>query len=298
MHGSAHCGHGDTMTKDWKAKIEELGINSPIAHDLLFKAQLGIGERAYTSLKNADIAITAGATLTTGATGAAVVSLPSIAALLAPAPTGIIAWLSGTGILGWAGLAPAVAAPPVAAVVAAIVLFGGAGYGVRTLLKRRKYGKTVEVPNFINTPLDLLAFSIFFLVAPLALKMACTDDKLTDDEFGRIAEYFIYRWGYNPVFVQVGLQFYSEELATPAKVRAKLKKDGMKRYARFIKEFNEEEHASNFVAFVEANKDCNHQELSKNVAGFLRDVMQADGEVNPREEKMFKRIETILLDKK
>lgn len=39
------------MLKDCKVELERLGTDSVVAHDFLFKAQLGIGERAYESLK-------------------------------------------------------------------------------------------------------------------------------------------------------------------------------------------------------------------------------------------------------
>lgn len=273
------------MTRDWKAELEQLGIDSVIAHDLLFKAQLGIGESAYKSLKTGNITIKAWNLSAAVVGGGALAASPLVATTFFPAG----------GILGLLGLGAA--ATPIGWVIAAGALSGMTWFGIQKKLDRMSADKTVVVPKYINTPLDLLAVGIFELIAPLALKIAFADDKFTADESGRISGYFSDRWGYNPKFVQAGLQFYSEALSAPAMIRAKLEKDGMSEHAHLIKDFDEEDYAKIFVAFVEANKDCNHQKLSKNVVGFLRELVRADSEVHPREEETLERIGTILRNK-
>ena len=168
-------------------------VDRIVVEPLKFKAKLAIGEDAYTSLrvKNTVVEVWDVAGV---ATTAAVVAKSSVVASTFFAPTG---WLAALGI--------GTAVTPIGWVVAAGVVTGGAwfhqlvdhllqdGFGITRHLKKASASKVTVVPNFINTPLDVLALGLFDLMAPLALKVAEVDgivDQLRrqqlDDYFGNI----------------------------------------------------------------------------------------------------------------
>ena len=105
-------------TREWFQDIETV-----VSEPLIFKAKLGIGEDAYTSLRVKNTVFEAWDTL--GAAGAAVsVAQSSVIASSFFAPTG---WLAVIGI--------GTAATPIGWVVAAGVVTGGAWLGVSRYLK-------------------------------------------------------------------------------------------------------------------------------------------------------------------
>lgn len=284
MQPSTRSERPDIMTRDWKAELERLDIDSVVAHDALFKAQLGIGEEAYTSLKIRNFfrrALRLSAA-TTG--GGAVAASPLVATTFFPAG----------GILGLLGLGAA--ATPIGWVIAGAVGGGMTWVLIEKLLDGMDDGKVEKVPKYINKPVDRLAIGIFGLIAPLGLHIASADNKVTSDEFHQLSAYFSDRWGYNPEFVQAGLLFYSESMSAPARIRAELKKCGMEHHAHLIREFNGEDYARSIATFVVDNKDCNREVMSKRIVGFLRELIRADNKVDPREEETLGRIETILLE--
>ena len=119
-------------------------IDRIVAEPLKFKIKLAIGEDAYTSLKvtNAVVQVWDVAGV---ATTAAVVAKSSVVASTFFAPSGLLAAIGiGTAVtpIGW--------------VIAAGVVTGGAWFSVTRHLKKATASKLTVVPNFINTPLDVL----------------------------------------------------------------------------------------------------------------------------------------------
>jgi hypothetical protein len=164
-------------------------IESIVSAPLNFKAKLAIGEDAYTALrvKNAVVQVWDVAGV---ATTAAVVAKSSVVASTFFAPTGF-----------WAALGIGSAVTPVGWVIAAGVVTGGAWYGITRHLKSAAANRVTVVPNFINTPLDVLALGLFDLLVPLAMKVAEVDGRIDESRRQLIRDYFVKEWGYDPRFV-------------------------------------------------------------------------------------------------
>jgi len=234
-------------------------VESIVADPLRFKAKLAIGEDAYTSLrvKNAVIQVWDVAGV---ATTAAVVAKSSVVASTFFAPTG---WLAAIGI--------GTAVTPIGWVVAAGVVTGGAWYGITRHLKRATASKLTVVPNFINTPLDVLALGLFDLMAPLALEVASVDGCIEVSRRQRIADYFVGEWGYDADFVDAGIEHVASRLS----------------------EVSVEQLAQTMAEFANRNPDCNFRVMSAEIIGFLREIASADGAIAAADERAIGEIETI-----
>lgn len=235
------------------------GIETIIREPLRFKAQLDIGENAYKTLKTKNLLSEAWDTV-----GAA-----TTAATLAKSSTVASAFFTPSGILGAIGIGTA--ATPVGWIVAAGVVTGGAWFGITRYMKAKTKGHTIVIPNFINTPIDVLAMGLFDLIAPLALKVAMSDRHLATEETDVIQEYFIEKWGYDKAFVEQGLEFIA--------VR--------------IDEYNIDEVAEKLAEFQVNNPDCNHTSMSLGILEFLTDIMHADGKIDDREERTLLHVQEI-----
>lgn len=234
-------------------------IETIVSEPLNFKAKLAIGEEAYASLKvkNAVVQVWDVAGV---ATTAAVVAKSSMVASTFFAPTGLLAAIGiGTAVtpIGW--------------VIAAGVITGGAWLGITRHLKKSTTSKVTVVPNFINTPLDVLALGLFDLLAPLALKVANAENGISDSERKLIHGYFVKEWGYDPRFVDEGLRY----------VESSLGEISIKQLAQTIADFTRQ------------NPDCNFKMMSQEILSFLRNIVTIEGRINPSDEKAIGHIEAI-----
>jgi len=234
-------------------------IDTIVVEPLRFKAKLAIGEDAYTSLrvKNTVIQVWDVAGV---ATTAAVVAKSSVVASTFFAPTG---WLAALGI--------GTAVTPIGWVVAAGVVTGGAWFGITRHLKRASASKVTVVPNFINTPLDVLALGLFDLMAPLALKVAAADGGVDELRRQQLDDYFVGEWGYDADFVDAGIQHIESRLG----------------------EVSIADLAHTLAEFASQNRDCNFNMMSREIIEFLHDVAAANGVVEDSEENAIAEIERI-----
>jgi uncharacterized tellurite resistance protein B-like protein len=240
--------------QNWFQDIETI-----VSEPLNFKAKLAIGEAAYTSLKVKNAVIQAW-DVAGVATTAAVVTKSSVVATTFFAPTGFLAALGiGTAVtpIGW--------------VIAAGVVTGGAWMGVTRYLKNASANRVTVIPNFINTPLDVLALGLFDLLAPLALKVAEIDGRVPDSERKLVTAYFIKEWGYDAKFVDEGINYTESKLG----------------------EISIRELAQALVRFTRENPDCNFKMMSREILGFLRNIVEAGGRIDEYEEVTLAKIETI-----
>ncbi len=235
------------------------GIDTIVAEPLKFKVKLAIGEDAYTSLRVQNAVVQAW-DVAGVATTAAVVAKSSVVASTFFAPTGLLAAIGiGTAVtpIGW--------------VIAAGVVTGGAWYGVTRHLKKASASKLTVVPNFINTPLDVLALGLFDLMAPLALKLAVVEDRIDARRRQQIASYFVGEWGYDADFVEAGT----------GHIEARLEQLSVTELAHTLAEF------------AAHNRDCNFRMMSQEILDFLRQVAALDGFVDAHEENVIEEIEAI-----
>ncbi len=235
------------------------GIDTIVAEPLKFKVKLAIGEDAYTSLKVTKTVVqvwdVAGV-----ATTAAVVAKSSVVASTFFAPSGLLAAIGiGTAVtpIGW--------------VIAAGVVTGGAWFGVTRHLKKGAASKLTVVPNFINTPLDVLALGLFDLMMPLALKLVTVNGRIDAARRQQVADYFVGEWGYDAGFVDAGMRHIESRL----------------------EELSVAELAQTMAEFASHNRDCNFHMMSNEMLDFLRHIAAMDGIVDAGEESAIGEIEGI-----
>ena len=240
------------------------GIDTIVAEPLKFKVKLAIGEDAYTSLrvKNAVVQVWDVAGV---ATTAAVVAKSSVVASAFFAPTGLLAAI---------GIGAAVT--PIGWVVAAGVVSGGAWFGITRHLKKASASKVTVVPNFINTPLDVLALGLFDLMVPLALGVAAADGRIDKARRQHIDDYFVTEWGYDASFVDAGIQHIEASLGD-----------------LMVREHSVGDLAQTMAEFASQHRDCNFRMMSQEILDFLRLIMTLDGGVDPRDEQAIVEIEGI-----
>jgi len=245
-------------TPDWFDNLDEI-----IAEPLKFKAKLHIGEDAYDSLllkKRAgeawDIVGAAGA-------GAVVASSTTIASTFFPA----------TGFLAWLGIG-AIAVTPVGWVAAAAIVSAGTWYGLSQAAKKYSSDKVVVIPAFLNTPMDVLALTLFDLMAPLALKIAVTGGNIHEEKKAFIKRYFINEWGYDESFIDKGFEFTEDHLSN----------------------FSIRELAKTLAEFQKINRDCNFEAMANEINSFLRNVMETDGKVDECKDIAIEKVNQIFFE--
>ncbi|MCY4519305.1 MAG: hypothetical protein OXC13_00835 [Caldilineaceae bacterium] len=241
-------GNNDRL-HEWYDKFAELEIESPLSSPLDFKKELHIGENAYRSLIIKKKVLTAVRFAGAAGIGGAAAGSGAVATTFFPA----------TGIMAALGLGAAVT--PVGWIVLTAVLSGVAWTVIAKKFDDFGVRRVDEIPKFINTPLDLLAISIFDLLSPMFVKLASVDGEFDELERNTIVDYFVDCWGYDENFVRVGIDMASESAL---------------RFSEVI---------SNFVEFIRSNPDCNATIISHNVMAFLHEVAEASNGVVDREHR-------------
>lgn len=236
------------------------GIDVVIADSLRFKAKLAIGEDAYTSLRYAKTAQEWWDMLGAVGSGAAVAKSSAVAAT----------FFAPQGLLGILGIGAAVT--PVGWVIVAALASGGAWYGIQKTLAGANQSRVTVIPKFINTPIDALAVSLFDLLAPLALKVAQCDGDVAPTELGRIKHYFVREWGFDETFTQRGIEHILPNIAA----------------------ISIQEVAQQLAVFQRSNPDCNYTAMSHDTLAFLREIVEADGQLHEQEELALSKVRAIL----
>lgn len=233
------------------------GIEEIISDPLRFKAKLAIGEDAYASIrmKNAAFEFWDAA----GAAGSAVA--------LAKSATVASTFFAPPGILAIFGMGTAVT--PIGWVIVAGAVAGGGWIGITRYLKQMTGSRVTAIPDFINTPMDVLALGLFDLMTPLALKVASIDGDIDASEKETINSYFVKQWGYGADFVREGMSFTECRLS----------------------DFSVKGLALSLAEFQKQNKDCNFKAMSREIGGFLREIIEADGRIDEREEMAIEKVQ-------
>lgn len=246
---------------DLKISSDQFTRVQEVVHDTLrFKAKLSIGEDAYGSLRLKNKLSDCWEVFGAAGTGAAVANSSMVTA----------AFFAPHGLLGFIGIG-AGAATPLGWVVAAAALSGGAVIGVRRFLSDATGNRVTVIPKFINTPIDVLAVSLFDLIAPLALKIAKVDGSVSEAEREWIRSYFVKEWGYDRAFIDAGCNLIESR----------------------IEEYSIKEVAETLAEFCKVNPDCQFAEMSRDLIDFLKKIMEADGAIDEREEFAIEKIEEI-----
>ena|GEM_PF-685439 len=227
-------------------------VECVVTDPLKFKLKLRIGEDAYAVLRAKNGLQSLWDVGGVAATGASIAASQVVVSTFFASTGGM---LSAIGI-------GAVAATPIGWVLAAAAATGGAYYGVTRLVRQRSGSLVDTIPRFINTPIDLLGMQLFDLVAALVLRVAKIDGAIAPVERAAIERHFVEEWGYNGAYVARALDVLSET-ADETRVKA---------VAKSLAEF----HA--------ASPDCNGEAMQAELLAFLREVIEADGVLDERED--------------
>lgn len=235
-----------------------LDIECVVAEPLKFKRKLRIGEDAYKLLRLKNKVQSVWDVGGVAATGA------SVAASSAVAST----FFSG-GFLSMIGLGAATT--PVGWVLAAAAVSGGAYYGVTRLVRGRAGALVETIPRFISTPIDLLGMQLLDLMGALALRVADIDGTVSSEERRTIERHFVEEWGYDGAYVAQALDLLQAG-DDPRRVR---------------------EIAKTLAEFQAANPDCNGEAMQSELLSFLREIAEADGVLDEREELAVEAVATL-----
>lgn len=212
------------------------GVTQVVAEPLRFKAKLAIGENAYKSLRMINRTREIWDVL--GAAG------------------------GGAALAKAAAMGLGAAATPVGWVAVAALASGGACYGFYRWMGDTKGEKVIEIPRFLNTPLDTLGLALFDLIAPLALRLAAVDGEIEASERAALVNHLVDEWGLDAGFVDGAIAGIE-----PGVMRGSV-----------------EEMAAELSAFLHANPDCNHKAIAADLGGFLRRLLEAGGPLSDAEE--------------
>ncbi len=235
-------------------------VEEVVADELRFKFKLGIGSDAFASLKYGKKAQELWDVGGVAATGAGIAASTTVASTFFASG----GWLSAIGL-------GAAAVTPVGWIIAAGAFSGGAYYGVTRVMRGYSANRVAEIPQFINTPIDVLGANLVDLIAPLALRIALIDGHLDPREIDVIEAYFVKEWGVSPEYIGPALKLIGENADEKA-----------------IKSI-----AKQIAKFVKTNPDCNFQHITKDIIAFLWEIAGADDRVDDREELAIEKIESI-----
>jgi uncharacterized tellurite resistance protein B-like protein len=218
------------------------GVTQVVAEPLRFKARLAIGENAYASLRMINRTREIWDVLGAAGAGAA---------------------LAKAGALGLGA-----ATTPVGWVAIAALASGGACYGLYRWLGDTKGSRVIEIPKFLNTPLDTLGLALFDLIAPLALRLAAVDGRIEPAEREALLRHLVDDWGLDAGFVA-----RAAAQIEPGAARGDV--DAM---------------AAELSDFLHANPDCNHAAIAADLGDFLRRLLEAGGALTADEEATLARV--------
>lgn len=220
------------------------GVECVVAEPLRFKARLAIGENAYASLRMVNRGRELWDVLGAAGAGAAVAKSSLVAS----------AFFAPSGLMGALGVGAA--ATPVGWVAFAALASGGACYGMYRWLGHSKGSRVIEIPRYLNTPLDTLGLALFDLIAPLSLRLAAsTDGAVPPQRREFLAAHLVDEWGLDDRFVTQAMAAIEPGLADAAAG----------------------ELARELSAFLHANPDCNHKVIAADMGRFLAQMLEAGG---------------------
>lgn len=249
---------------DFFATSEQLLIQ----HPLLFKARLGIGEKAYSFLRYRENLTTFSEALGVGSAASAVASSGAVAStFFGGASSSFVASALSTLGLG------SFAVTPTGWVVAAGLIAGGAYVGVTRLFESPKKGGLVVVPKYINTPLEVLGAALLELTLPISLKIAAADGEISNKERLAIIAHYVDEWGFNQFVVERLFSQYEDELDQVS-------------YSKLV---------SSLIMYTESSADCDRDAILHGVLQHLREVAEADGRLHEQELAALKYISENLL---
>jgi len=234
-----------------------------LRNDLLFKNAMGFSEAQYTMLKKADLLPDLMASVVTGTLGGMAAQS---------------AWLGALGLWGKVLFALSLSSTPIGWIIGGAGLGAVLGLGMSHIGKKinRKIRKKtmIEIPKYINTPLDMIAFSWLSLVIAVAIKLGYADGKFSDEERKKLRDILIHKYGYDENFVNSAI------IQTESR----------------INEFSFSELKSNFnkiLKMLDKDKEA-IQTVKKNLLNLMQDIIMADNIITDGEKAMLRQLRSAI----
>ena len=114
--------------------------------------------------------------------------------------------------------------------------------------------RVIAIPKFINTPMDLLAISLFDLMAPVLLKMCQVEGVVSGSEIE-----FVEDWGYNRGCFKLCLPIINDQIV-----------------GQQIKDL-----LLPHLEDIEENPGCNQVEIANDILPILKEVAEINGQLHP-----------------
>ncbi|HIA45795.1 MAG TPA: TerB family tellurite resistance protein [Methylococcaceae bacterium] len=132
------------------------------------------------------------------------------------------------------------------------------------------------MPNFINTPIDVLGGSICDVLTPILLKIAYADNDFSVEEKETIVNYFTDQWGINPAYIEnliseIGNEFTEFDYVILA--------DSLKELA------------------IESG-DIKYDDMVKEIISAAEEVMASDGSIDEREVQEIEKLKLAFITAK
>ena len=220
-------------------------ITSVVENSDKFRRKLNIGADAFKYLSNAENLGSFTTALTTGV-GVALITQ--------------MGWMASIGMLGKLGLFIGLVSTPAGWIAAAGAGGAATAFIIQRLFRSLKKEAITEVPNFINSPLDILGSSICDLTCPILLKIAYADGQITNQEHEKIKGYLIDEWGINSDYVDGLLKINEDHLCD-------FEWDGLK----------------TMLKDIEKTGDLKYSTMASEIITTAEEVMACDNEIHPDE---------------
>ena len=156
----------------------------------------------------------------------------------------------------------AAAVMPIGWVVAAATVSGSAYYGVTQTISRYAGSKVEVIPKFINSPIDQLGAALLDMMGALSLKVPQMDTSVDPLQRTAMVHYFVAELGYDQTYAERAIETLEGSV-----------------FDRPIKIMT-----SATAKFVRDCPDCNFLACQSELMVLLREVADADGRVDEREE--------------
>ena len=182
------------------------------------------------------------------------------------------AWYASLGSLAKLGLFFGVVSTPGGWLLASGTFGAALMYGALRIYSKVKRATVVEVPLFINTPVDILGASICALFCPVLLRIAHADDSFEEQERALIKDYFVRDWGISERYIDQLIHKVSNDQSnfTYGKLRAGLKK-------------------------AQASGDIKYEIMADEIIRTAESVMNLDGTAHHKEVDEFDKLRHALL---
>lgn len=227
---------------------------------LQFKAKLNIGEEAYAYLNEAANFIEFSKIIVGGVGGGSVFTL---------------AWLATLGPIAKLALLVGFTSTPVGWIAGAGALSAVLAYGLMQAKGKAKEATTITIPNYLNTPLDLLGQTVLSLILPATVKMALVNGRLCEKERKVLSDYLAQEWGFNRDFIA----------------------NAITEQERLIADFDYEQYRQLLIASTCTDTEIKYDVIKEELLTILTEVMKADGNISPEEEKELEKLSNIIAEK-